>query len=141
MGTKSVHKLSPVNESPFILIGISSHENDYRISWAINNTLGFNFIKTNNHKAFHKKFNETQEFSMYISSSDENSPVFKLISNRCDNGFLLEEFRTIDYVLLIENSDKLDDNSETVRQLKTIPFISTAFLINLSSLKNVSRIK
>jgi hypothetical protein len=141
MGTKSVHKLSSPAEPVLSIIGIASHENDYRISWALNNALGFNFVKTDNLKSFHKKFNEFQEFSMYLSFSDDLSPVYKLISNRCDNGFLLEELRTIDYLLIIENSDKLTNINDVVLQLKSIPFIATAFILNPSSVKSINRLK
>jgi hypothetical protein len=141
MGNKSVHKLTPECSTPFLIIGIASHENDYRISWALNSTLGFHFTKTDNHKVFHKRFNEMQEFSMYRSNDDDASPVYKLIANCCDNGFLLEELRTIDFVLVVENAASLGDGSQTIHQLKGIPFISTAFIVNPSTLKGLNRIK
>jgi hypothetical protein len=141
MGTKLVHKLSSDNDSPFLVIGIASHENDYRISWALNSALDVNFIKTENLQVFNKKFNETQEFSMYISGTEESMPLFKLISNRCDNGFLLEDLRTIDFILLIENSDKLGDSTLLLQQLKGVPFVSTAFVLNPANIKGLSRIK
>jgi hypothetical protein len=141
MGNKSVHKLSSAVENTSVIIGIASHENDYRISWALNSNLGFHFIKTDNYQTFHKRFNEMQEFSMYISEEDEGSLILKLIANRCDNGFLVEDLRTIDYFFIIENSDISNDGSGFVQQLKSIPFISTAFIINPASVKGLSRIK
>jgi hypothetical protein len=141
MGNKSVHKLSSVIENTSVIIGIASHENDYRISWALNSTLGFHFIKTDNYQAFHKRFNEMQEFSMYISEEDEGSLIIKLIANRCDNGFLVEDLRTIDFFFIIENPDGYGDGGIFVQQLKSISFISTAFIINPSTIKGLNRIK
>lgn len=141
MGTKSVLKLSPDFETPFILIGIASHENDYRISWALNTNLGFQFVKSENHRVFHKKFNELQEFSLYVSHSNNNGPSFKLLSNRCDNGFLLEDLKNIDFLMVVEEPDKLGDINNFVSQLKSISFISTAFVLNTTTLKNINRLK
>jgi len=141
MSNKSVHKLNSEIEKELIFIGIASHENDYRISWALNSTIGFNFVKTDNHISVNKRLNETQEFSMYISRGDEEGVVYKLISNRCDNGFLLEEIRNIDFVLVIENKDKLLDISELITKIRTIPFISAAFLLNSLTAKGKNRIK
>ena len=33
---KKVHKLKIDTQFPFQIIGISSHENDYRLIWAVN---------------------------------------------------------------------------------------------------------
>lgn len=139
MSNKSVHKLQSENE--ITLIGIASHENDYRISWALNNTLGFHFIKADNHLSLNKRLNETQEFSMYISSTDDNSYLYKLISNRCDNGFLLEEMRNIDYVLVVEHSDVSFDIPALISKIRSIPFISAVFLLTGISAKGLGRLK
>lgn len=141
MSNKSVHKLPPETEKEVILVGIASHENDYRISWALNNNLGFQFVKADNHLSLNKRLNETQEFSMYISRNDEDGTVFKLISNRCDNGFLLEELRNIDFILVIEQVEKSIDIPELITKIRTIPFISAAFLLSTISAKGLGRIK
>ena len=141
MGAKSVHKLSSENDTNILLFGIASHENDYRISWALNNTIGLKFIKSENHQSFHKRFNEMQEFSAYTSLETEDLPMCKLIANRCDNGFLLEELKNIDYLLLVESGEKQLDVNLFIQQIRSISFIATAFTINPSSIKAINRIK
>lgn len=138
MGKKNVHKLSPDSCQTFILLGISSHENDYRLSWSINQNLGFHFVKTENHSAYNTKLKETQEFSTY--SYHDGSIYYKLISNRCDNGFLLEELKNIDFLLLAEPEVNTFPAEEFIGQIKAIPFVAAAFKINISTLKQKDRL-
>lgn len=140
MSKKNVHTLASDTNHNLIIIGIASHENDYRISWALNSTLELKFVKADNFQSFHKRFAETQEFSMYINPENDTFPLCKLISNRCDNGFLIEELRNLDYILLLENNENKLDKNWFIQQLRTIPFISTAFEINPATVKSIGRI-
>ncbi len=135
MGKKDVHKLSTKAEITIILLGISSHENDYRISWALNEHLGFRFTKTENHKVLNQRLKELQEFSTYHYTKNESSNTYRLISNRCDNGFLIEELKNIDFLLIIEEKEISTPIQELIANIKAIPFISAVFSIDLSSLK------
>jgi len=138
MGKKDVHKLSPEPHS-VALCGISSHENDYRLSWAMNEHLAFRFAKAENHQSFNSRLHEFQEFSTYFYV-DDYSNTYRLISNRCDNGFLLDELKNIDFLLLIEGIDPLAIRLALIDKMKAIPFISTVFPIDTGSLKNKKRI-
>ena len=66
--------------------------------------------------------------------------TYRLISNRCDNGFLLEELKNIDYLLLIEPNDEVFKISDVITKIKSIPFVAAIFPIEISSLKNKKRI-
>jgi hypothetical protein len=137
MGKKNVHKLSPEAEQTFILLGISSHENDYRISWALNEYLGFHFTKTTNHQVLNQRIKEQQEFSTYLYSEQDESITYRLISNRCDNGFLLEELKNIDFLLLIEGNETTSTTLPNLTaKIKSIPFISAVFAIDWKLLKS-----
>ena len=136
MGKKNVHKLSPEAEQTIILLGISSHENDYRISWALNEYLGFHFAKTNNHQVLNQRIKEQQEFSAYLYTEQDESLTYRLISNRCDNGFLIEELKNIDFLLLIEEKETFTPLPELIAKIKAIPFISAVFAIDWKLLKS-----
>ena len=141
MGKKNVHKLSPEPAASIFIAGIASHENDYRISWALNDTLGWKLAKTENHLSLNKRLNVTQEFSKYSFHTNESSPSFTLLSNRCDNGFLLEQYKNIDFVLIIEDPAGHYNFSEFTAQLKNVPFISAVFPFEPKNLKNMDRLK
>ena len=139
MGKKNVHKLSSEPDQSYCLFGISSHENDYRISWALNEYLGFHLSKIANHSFLHPKFGETLEFSQYLFNDEVNSQEFHLISNRCDNGFLLEEYKNIDFFLLIDGIEK-SQIGQLLAQIKTISFVSAVFHLDFVQLKNRNRL-
>jgi len=139
MGKKNVHKLSSVADQSYSLLGISSHENDYRISWALNEHMGFRFSKIENVTFFHQKFGESLEFSQYVYKDEENTLTYRLISNRCDNGFLLEEYKNIDFLFLVDAIEK-SKIQQLVIQMKTTPFVSAVFQIDFELLKNRNRL-
>jgi hypothetical protein len=138
MGKKNVHKLSLETGQSLVLLGISSHENDYRLSWSINEQMGFHFVKTSNHIAFNIRLKVNQEFSMYAFSQE--GITYRLVSNRCDNGFLLEELKNIDFLLLIEENDIPFPVNDFITSIKSIPFIAAIFKIDLNTLKNKNRL-
>jgi hypothetical protein len=137
---KNIHTIDKENIPDIYLLGISSHENDYRISWAMNSLLGLKLTKSENHKSLNKRLGELQEFSVYKSESDEFSPIFKLISNRCDNGFLLEDLKNIDFLFLVEHLDNSINTNDLSQQIKSIPFISAVFPLQYASLKHSNRL-
>jgi hypothetical protein len=140
MGKRDVHRLSSDTETPRILLGISSHENDYRLSWAINQHLGYKFTKAENYQSFNQRLNENQEFSTYCFVDEENGDTFRLISNRCDNGFLLDELKNIDFLLLIDAHNNAFNPADLLTKVKAVPFVSAIFKIEINTLKNKKRI-
>ena len=133
---KHAIKLNNIPEALFYLIGISSHENDYRISWAINNTLLFNFIKKDNYSFFDSKKGIKKEFSRYEYINEEIFVKHLLISNQGNLGFLIPELKNIDFFIAL-----LDEPDETyahnlVQKLKQVDIISLAYLVNVSTLKS-----
>jgi hypothetical protein len=140
MGNKNVHKLIFQPEQTIILLGISSHENDYRISWALNEYLGFHFTKTENHKVLNQRLKEFQEFSVYLYTEKEDSPIYRLLSNRCENGFLVEELKNIDFLLLIEEKEATISAVDLTAKIKSIPFVAAVFPIEWTTLKSKSKL-
>jgi len=137
---KKSHKLIYEPDYSFLLIGISSHENDYHISWLINRKLGLGLRKVRNLQIFNKKLGETQEFSIYSFENDERSLLYNLISNRCDNGFLIEEIKNIDYLLQILGAVSEKDQEKIINTLKETEKISTSFKIDPTTLKSRQRL-
>lgn len=118
----------------FILIGISSHENDYRLSWALNTALKINLAKKENLQVANKKHSEFQEFSLFAHQGGTGYQQYNLISNRCDNGFLLEEFKNIDFLLQVSGSPLA--KQDLMNTIKTIEIVTLAFEIDPRKVKN-----
>lgn len=134
--TKKSHKLIVEDDFHFFLVGISSHENDYRISWAINTHLKIALKRADNLQIHNPRIKQDQEFSLYQFTDLETVLHYNLIANRCDNGFLLEEMKNIDYVLKITGDASKNFPEQLVNKLKKIDIITTAFEIDPSELKS-----
>ena len=70
----------------FVLIGISCHETDYRICWAINNELGFDFKRTDDLEIKDKKLTTFSTYSLYAYHNDKTYMDYYIIEKMNDDG-------------------------------------------------------
>jgi len=124
MGKRNVVNLSTAPVA-FTIMGISSHENDYRLSWSINEHLGLAFVQNENLVT-----GDGKEFTCFVH--EDHHQTLLLISNRCDNGFLLEKYKNIDFILKFNSELNETETSEWLGNLKKTPLISTIFTIPVS---------
>ena len=103
------------------IIGISSHENDYRLSWSINKTHGLAFSRD----AESIDAGNGMEFSCY-SHHDEDQSLM-LVSNRCDNGFLLGKHKNLDFILKFDTELEEAEKEGWLKKLRQTPLVSGAF--------------
>jgi hypothetical protein len=137
---KKLHKLVVKDEFNFLLIGISSHENDYRVTWAINQHLKMAFKHADNLQIHNPKTDDEQEFSLYRYTDHKTQLHYDLFSNRCDNGFFLEEMKNIDYILKISGDANKNFIVQLLNKLKKIDILTTAFEIDPLSLKSKKKL-
>ena len=138
---KKVHKLDYKPEFEFDLIGISSHENDYRVSWALNNNLNTRLTRDNDLEIKTTGNEEIAKFSKYAYHEEEDYISYYLIANRCNNAFLLEEFKNLDFFLLMKGEYGNHFIEDLVKKIKQINIITIAFNIDLSTIKSKSKLK
>lgn len=119
----------------FKLLGISSHENDYRISWALNSKLGLKFSRTDNFNVQTGRNTESRSFSVFQSVDQDRLLKMNLISNRCPDGFLARELKNIDFFLQIFGEISKSETDMIITKLKAIEFVSTVFEIEPGRLK------
>ncbi|MDR1170943.1 MAG: IPExxxVDY family protein [Bacteroidales bacterium] len=106
----------------FTVIGISSHENDYRLSWSINEQLGLAFAQGDGLVTGTGK-----EFTCFVHEDDDQT--LRLVSNRCDNGFLLEKYKNFDFILKFDTELNEAETSAWLRSLRNAPLVSAVFPI------------
>ena len=136
---KKIHKLAVDFQPGFRVLGISSHQNDYRLSWALNSALGLNLSKISNLKIEDEKTTEIQEFSVFSYEDESGINKYDLISNRCHDGFLLAEYKNVDFLMLI-HGDMVSSEIETLlKKIKNIEIITMVF--ELSKLSSRSKQK
>lgn len=128
-------KLSFQPDFNFKLLGLGSRENDYKLSWTINKVLNTNLSKADNLGIKNPKFSDIQEFSIYSYFPEDTEEEILLISNRCQNGYLIEELKNIDYFLLFRGlGDEIFTSKSQI--IKTIDEVFAVIEINPDSLKS-----
>ncbi|MFP4042465.1 MAG: IPExxxVDY family protein [Bacteroidales bacterium] len=133
---KKIHRLKNLEPEIFKVVCIASHENDYKVSWSINEKLKIILKRQENHKIPISKTDNYQEF-LHYSYEDNNSQVnYHLLANKSEQGFLIKDMPNIDYFLKISGHLENISVPEVVHSLKEIPIIMTAF-----EMENITRVK
>ena len=138
--SRKIHKLTERKDLDFELIGISSAENDYRLSWSLNNSFNLQLIRNENLEVFHKRLESRQEFSQFQYYDDSSLILYRLLSNRSENGNLLEELTNVDYVMQISGDLERGQTDQLVKDLNALASIRLAFKIDAAVLKSVHKL-
>jgi hypothetical protein len=134
--SKKIHKLTEKEHYPFRLAGISSAENDYRLCWSLNQTLGIKLVKISNLEIYHKRLDGQQEFSQFEYFDEESMLQYRLISNRSLNGYLLEEMTNLDYLLQITGDLNEGWMESLIQKINGMEGIILAFPLDPGKLKS-----
>lgn len=138
---KKVHKLTEKEDYRFGLAGISSAENDYKLSWSLNQILGINLVRIGNLEVYHKRLDDKQAFSQFEYSDEETLIQYRLISNRSINGFLLEEMTNLDYLLQISGDTDEGWLESLIEKMNKIDGIILAFPLDPNTLKSRKKLQ
>lgn len=130
------HKLVYSENFDFLLFGISSHENDYRLVWKINQEFGLNFERLDNLLLKSKKNTKDIEFALYSYDDEDTFYLYYLIANKSEGGVLLEEMKNIDYLVIIHGETTEAFSNGFQNRLKKIDTIQGVFKIDPAGLKN-----
>lgn len=104
-------------------LALVTHETDYRLCWLFREYLDMPWVLSDPLR-LERPDRPRCEFSRYTYSGQ-----YTLTSNKCENGILVEKYRTVDYLMLIEKEMSPEDIAELIKKIKTIPNLSTAFLL------------
>lgn len=106
-------KLSLKEDSDYTILGISCHLSDFRFIHYVNKIKYFNFIRHGDFDYQFKKDGEIFYFPLYYFDDQENYISFYVVSNRSEDGILMNEWKNFDYLLITKN--KISDE-----KMKTI---------------------
>lgn len=153
------HTLKIEYDYDFVLIGISSHEKDYRLCWALNNTLGLDLNKIESLEIRSKKqttpsyfslfkYENTEEFMEYfvianlsenkLFGSDENT-LFSTGArgpHATENGVLIPEHKQMNYFFVIKGEIPENKREDMFRKIKELDLVLTAVFIDVRELKS-----
>jgi len=133
---KKIHKLNEYESYDFGLIGIATAEYDYRLSWTLNNVLGFNLVRQDDLEIWHKLLEDPQTFPQFRYYDEDTLLSFRLIANKSENGYLLEEMTNVDFLIQINGDMDQDYINKLVKKLNALEGITLAFPLNPSNLKS-----
>jgi len=127
-------------EEDFCLLGVVTDEPDYKLCWMINLSLAMNFEKQNDLKLFHKKINEEQDFSNFMFEDEEAMITFRIIKNRTENGYYLEELKNLPYLIHIQGEINTMKISGFMLSLGGLENVRMCVPCDLSRIKNHDRL-
>lgn len=150
----AVHKIQ-INEfisTDYELIAIHSSIEDYRLAYFLNKELGIQLFKNKINVELRSK-NGKSSFEHFIYDDEKNDVCWHLISNKSQinlntnqnvgffenvssTSYLIPEFKKADYVLKIENVDKVFNTENVVEKIKQIPFIPLVYTIEQEKIKS-----
>ena len=129
-------------EADSIMIGISCHLKDYRLVHYLNKNFHLNLIRFDDLEVL-KEYDKVQEkylpqkFPFYYYLCEEDYIAYNFIMNFSDDGRLLNEQKTLDYVLIINGAIDNYDTKPIIVCLKQIPNVLTVVELKTESLKNL----
>ena len=124
-------------EYDFDLYGISSHEKDYRICWAINNSLGLSLERTtvNIEVIFNQQEKQNSQFPIFKFERDDMLETYYLIGNKHENQQLIEEQKHVDFFLMVKSSDAMSSHN-IIDNLRDIPFVLSVNKVDVTMLRS-----
>jgi hypothetical protein len=137
---KKTVKLKVDRQVNFKLVGISSHENDYRLVWSINEHMNIQLVRIDNLVVHQVKLGLDLEFGRYRFYDEDRYVKLYLVSNRCPDGFLFPEIKNLDFVLQIVGEIQDAALKEMIKKLRTVPVISTALILSPEKIKGIRNI-
>lgn len=154
------HTLEIEYDFDFLLIGISSHEKDYRICWALNNKLGLNLVKQESFEIKDRKQSAPSFFSFFTEVNEELFREYSVIANfsenkklaiaennlfsmdesgiadHSENNLLIPEQKQLNYFFILRGEVEEEEIAAIMKQIKAIDVVLTAVRIDPKTLRS-----
>lgn len=153
------HTLEIEYDYNFVLIGISSHEKDYRVCWALNNKLGLELVKVNSLEIKGKKQETPSFFSLFTYDHPDGFFEYTVVANLSEgkagvtmentlfgnkakshsyseNEFLIPEHKQMNYFFVVKGELSETESLQLVKQIREIDMVLTAIPLEASQLKS-----
>jgi len=139
MGVKK-HKLDLAIDEDFCLLGVVTDEPDYKLCWLINRSLNMNFEKQEELQLFNRKLQDVQAFSLFTYYDEDAMITFRIIKNRTENGYYLDELKNIDYLIHIQGEINTLRISNFMLSVGALEPVRMCVPTDLSRIKNKERL-
>lgn len=148
------HVLEIEYDYDFVLIGVSSHDKDYRLCWRLNKELNLKLAIQPSFEIKNKKQKTPSFFSFYLYENKEIFTEYAVIANMSeskqgeetenslfgemngDSDILIPEQKQFNYFVIIRGEMENEEVDEFIRTLKEIENIQTAVRLDVKSLRS-----
>jgi len=134
------HKLEMAIEEDYCLLGLVSDEPDYRLCWIINHHLGLDFRKSEDLVLAHKKLGQEQVFSLFVFDDERTMTTYRIIKNRADNGYFLEELKNLDYLIHVQGDTLSNQMNAFLETTNALDSVRLCVPVDLQKIKNRDRL-
>jgi len=136
----SKHRLDFEYTIDFELVGVVSAVQEYKMAYLLNQQLKLQFKRTTDWEVTYPKKKDLQYFKKYDFKDELLKRVFYLIKNKNNSFHCLPELSILDYLFIISGDITKDELSQYHHQIKKIPIISSALIIEADKIKNIENI-
>jgi hypothetical protein len=126
------HTLEIEEEYDFEIIGVSSHEKDYRLAWSLNKHMGWRLKRKNDIEIRGKRSVSVHAQYSWVHPVDQT--VFTLIDNKTPDGVFMPDMAQFDYILKIEQSGEVVSDA-FYQRLRNADFVLAIQLQDVDKLK------
>ncbi len=127
-------------EEDFCLLGIMADHPDYKLCWLINQSFGSDLTRQDDLALFHRRLNHEQLFSLFAYTDEEALLTYRIIRNRAEEGFFLDELRNLDYLVHIQGEVTPEKISTFLTAAGAIPGIRMCVPVELKKIRNKERL-
>jgi hypothetical protein len=134
------HKLKMAMEEDFCLLGVVADEPDYKFCWMINRVLEINFEKLDDLVLYHPKLDADQEFSVFFYENEEAMLTYRIVKNRSDKGYFLDELKNLDFLVHIQGEIYGSQIGTFMKSVNSLSSVRMCVPVDLSRLRNKERL-
>lgn len=132
------HKLDMDPDPEVMLIGISSHVNDYRLCWSLNRSLGIALARRDQDIS-EPGPERMASYSAFDHVDEESQATYSLVNNHSGDGILLKEQRQADYFLVVDEQAPIRPE-ELLARVRAAEFVLTAFPLDARRLRGAEKL-
>ena len=136
MARKKKHVLHLEIEIDFAIIGLSSHQKDFKLSWSINKHNEWQLKKEDDVLIETKTSTAKIPFALFSYVNEELGCEFLLLENKHLGHQVLPEIKGADYLIILRGAYSNQLIQETLNKLKTNPLVITAFEVEENKIVN-----
>lgn len=134
------HKLEMAIEEDFCLLGVATDLPDYKLCWLINHTLGTRFDRMEDLELYNRKLGRDQLFSLFEHHDEKALLTYRIIKNREQEGYFLDELKNLDYLVHIQGEVAAEPVAAFIQATASIREIRMCVPVELKKIRNKERL-